>query len=71
MISAQVFGNTAFAYGKWKVERTSNEGLKTELEGHLSTHNIKIHGTCKMTLDHNNDIKNYNKKQKMKNTTMN
>ena len=60
VISAQVFGNTAFAYGKWKVERTSNEGVKTEREGHWSTHNIKIDGSWKMTLDHTNDIKNYN-----------
>ena len=46
--------------GKWKVKRTSKEGVTTEREGHWSTHNIKVGGSWKMTLDHTNDLKNYN-----------
>ena len=60
VISAQVHRNTAFAYGKWKVERTSNEGVKTERERHWSTHNIEVDGSWKITLDHTNNLKNYN-----------
>jgi|TARA_B110000003_G_scaffold222113_1_gene222259 ketosteroid isomerase-like protein len=60
VISAQLFGDRAFAYGKWKVKRTSKEGVTTEREGHWSTHNIKVGGSWKMTLDHTNDLKNYN-----------
>ena len=60
VISAQLFGDRAFAYGKWKVKRTSKEGVMTEREGHWSTHNIKVGGSWKMTLDHTNDLKNYN-----------
>ena len=56
VISAQVFGNKAFAYGKWKVDRTSKEGERTTSEGYWSTHNIKVGGTWKMTIDHTNDL---------------
>ena len=42
VIVAHEFGNKAFAYGKWKVERISKEGVRTEREGHWSTHNIKV-----------------------------
>jgi len=38
----------------------SKEGVTTEREGHWSTHNIKVGGSWKMTLDHTNDLKNYN-----------
>ena len=56
VISAQVFGNKAFAYGKWKVDTTSKEGERTTSEGYWSTHNIKVGGTWKMTIDHTNDL---------------
>ena len=56
VISAQVFGNKAFAYGKWKVDRTSKEGERTTSKGYWSTHNIKVDGTWKMTIDHTNDL---------------
>ena len=56
VISAQVFGNKAFAYGKWKVDRTSKEGERTTSEGYWSTHNIKVGGSWKMNIDHTNDL---------------
>ena len=56
VISAQVFGNRAFAYGKWKVKSTSKEGVTAEREGYWSTQNVKVNGSWKMTLDHTNDL---------------
>ena len=56
VISAQVFGSRAFAYGKWKVKSTSIEGVTTEREGYWSTQNVKVDGSWRMTLDHTNDL---------------
>ena len=57
VIAAHVSGNKAFAYGKWKVDRTSKSGQRTTREGHWSTHNVKVDGSWKMTIDHTNNLR--------------
>ena len=56
VIAAHISGNKAFAYGKWKVERTSKNGVRTTKEGHWSTHNVRVDGNWKMTIDHTNNL---------------
>ena len=56
VIVAYEFGDKAFAYGKWKVERTSKDGVRATKEGHWSTHNVKVDGKWKMTIDHTNNL---------------
>ena len=57
VIAAYEFGDKAFAYGKWKVDRTSKSGQRTTREGHWSTHNVKVAGAWKMTIDHTNNLR--------------
>lgn len=56
VIAAHVSGNKAFAYGKWKVDQTSKSGQRTTTKGHWSTHNVKVDGSWKMTIDHTNNL---------------
>ena len=56
VIAAYEFGDKAFAYGKWKVDRTSKDGVRTTKEGHWSTHNVKVDGKWKMVIDHTNNL---------------
>ena len=56
VIAAHELGNKAFAYGKWKVDRTSKDGIRTTREGHWSTHNVKVNGNWKMAIDHTNNL---------------
>ena len=56
VIDAYEFGDKAFAYGKWKVERTSKDGVRATKEGHWSTHNVKVDGKWKMAIDHTNNL---------------
>ena len=39
VISAKVFGNEAFAYGRWKVDQVLKDGTRSSERGHWSTHN--------------------------------
>ena len=57
VIAAHVSGNKAFAYGEWKVDQISKSGQRTSTEGHWSTHNLKVDGSWKMTIDHTNNLR--------------
>ena len=59
VISAQVFGNKAFAYGSWEVSQIMKDGSQRVERGHWSTHNVKVGNSWKMTIDHTNDIEFY------------
>ena len=56
VIDVKVFGDHAFAYGKWRVEQIMQDGTESNEEGYWSTHNVKVDNTWKMTLDHTNDL---------------
>ena len=56
VIDVKVFGDHAFAYGKWRVEQIMQDGSESIEEGYWSTHNVKVDNTWKMTLDHTNDL---------------
>ena len=56
VIDVKVFGDNAFAYGKWRVEQIMQDGSESIEEGYWSTHNVKVDNTWKMTLDHTNDL---------------
>ena len=59
VISAQVFGNKAFAYGSWEVNQIMKDGIQRVERGHWSTHNVKVGNSWKMIIDHTNDIEFY------------
>lgn len=59
VISAKVFEDEAFAYGIWRVQEVLKDGTSSDKTGHWSTHNKKIGGTWKMTIDHTNDAAFY------------
>ena len=56
VIAAYEFDDKAFAYGRWKVDRISKDGVRTTREGHWSTHNVKVDGKWKMAIDHTNNL---------------
>ena len=56
VIDAKVFGDYAFAYGIWEVEKVMKDGSISTEKGYWSTHNVKVNNTWKMTLDHTNDL---------------
>ena len=64
VISAKVFGNEAFAYGRWKVDQIMKDGSKREERGHWSTHNVKVGNNWKMTIDHTNDADFFESRRK-------
>ena len=59
VISAKVFGNEAFAYGRWDVDQIMKDGSRSMERGHWSTHNVKVGNNWKMTIDHTNDAEFY------------
>ena len=56
VIAAYEFGDKTFAYGKWKVDRKSKDGVRNTREGHWSTHNVKVDGKWMMAIDHTNNL---------------
>jgi len=64
VISAKVFGNEAFAYGRWKVDQVLKDGTRSSERGHWSTHNVKVDNAWKMTIDHTNDAEFYESRKR-------
>ena len=59
VISANVFGNKAFVYGRWELSQISKEGKKSNLKGNWMNHSEKIGNTWKMKIDLWNDAEFY------------